>query len=184
MFCAGKAVVVLAGAVDKVLQSVKPMFQYDRTEHLFRADQLEMVSPAPCEPVSPRPLIVHERSWTDEVSSRLVVPYAWEGEAEEATVEVESGRLDRDSDTPRDPATEEVNIEEESSNETALPRIAPDPGQPSSKQMVEHRITHSSYRIWCKFCVMGRGRGTPHGRSDNHSRMAVVGVISSSHAAG
>ena len=97
----------------------------------------------------------------------MVAPNEW-GEAIEA--------VRPEAVAPCPPASEEVNIEEELDTETAPPKIAPDPGQPTSKQMAEHRVIHSPYRIWCKFCVMGRGRGTPHGRSDNHSRTAVVGV--------
>ena len=38
---------------------------------------------------------------------------------------------------------EEVNIEEEQLDaETTPPRIAPDPDQPSRKQMADHRIIH------------------------------------------
>ena len=38
LFCAGKAVVVPAGTVDRVLQTVKPMLQYDRKLDLFIAE--------------------------------------------------------------------------------------------------------------------------------------------------
>ena len=107
----------------------------------------------------------------------MVFPNELEGEAEEATEVVDVDR-NAGSHDPAEPetATEEVNIEEELDAETAPPRIAPDPGQPSRKQMAEHRIIHSPYRIWCKFCVMGRGRETPHDRSDNRSRTAMIGV--------
>ena len=37
-FCAGKAVVVPAGTVDKVLQTVKPKLQYDKKGDLFIAE--------------------------------------------------------------------------------------------------------------------------------------------------
>ena len=72
---------------------------------------------------------------------------------------------------------EEVTIQEEAedSEEAEAPRIAPDPGQPTAKQVAEHRITHYPYRTWCKFCVMGRGRGAPHGPSSN-GNVAIVGI--------
>ena len=38
LFCAGKADFVPAGAVDRVLQSVKPMLQYDRKRDVFIAE--------------------------------------------------------------------------------------------------------------------------------------------------
>ena len=80
------------------------------------------------------------------MSNRLVAPNEWEGETEEAAEVVDVNR-DARSNAPtqaRDASTsEEVNIEEELDAETATPRIAPDPGQPSHKQMAEHRIIQS-----------------------------------------
>ena len=79
------------------------------------------------------------------MSNRLVAPNEWEGEIEEATEVVDANRDARSNDPTqaREASTsEEVNIEEELDAETAPPRIAPDPGQPSRKQMAEHRIIH------------------------------------------
>ena len=72
---------------------------------------------------------------------------------------------------------EEVTIQEEAeeSEEAEALRIAPDPGQPIAKQVAEHRIIHYPYRTWCKFCVMGRGRGAPHGPSSD-GNVAIVGI--------
>ena len=95
----------------------------------------------------------------------MVAPNEWEGE-----IEVAADVVDVDGDAgscgPMEPeaTAEEVNIEEEQLDaETTPPRIAPDPDQPSRKQMADHRIIHSLYRIVSKFCVMGRGRGNPRG---------------------
>ena len=111
------------------------------------------MSPAPREPVSPEPSNPHERSWTGQVSNRLVAPNEWEGETEEATDVVDGDRDARSHDPTqaREASTsEEVNIEEELDAEIAPPRIASDPGQPSRKQMAEHRIIHSpsSFALW------------------------------------
>ena len=64
---------------------------------------------------------------TGEMDDGLVVP----NQSEEATEEATAQTLE--VTTP-----EGVNIEEELDTETTTPRIAPDPGQPSSKQMAEH----------------------------------------------
>ena len=50
-----------------------------------------------------------------------------------------------------------------------------DPGQPTAQEMEEHRCTHLPYRLWCKYCVMGRGRGTPH-RPSPGSTVPIVGL--------
>ena len=52
---------------------------------------------------------------------QLVAPNEWEGEAEE-----------------------EINIEDEERSEEVEPaRVAPDPGQPTAKQLADHNVTHS-----------------------------------------
>ena len=73
---------------------------------------------------------------------------------------------------------EEIRIEEEEdedSGATGIPRSAPSPGDPSQRQVEEHRRTHWPYRSWCKWCVLGRGRGTPH-RVTSKSDIPVVGI--------
>ena len=44
-------------------------------------------------------------------------------------------------------------------------RHAPDPKLPSAEEVEEHCCTHIPYRDWCKWCVMGRGRGLQHSRA-------------------
>ncbi len=70
---------------------------------------------------------------------------------------------------------EEVTIEEEQDTEVDPLRLARDPGQPTLKQIEEHRRAHLPYRLWCKWCVLGRGRGLQHRRSPGSS-IPVVGV--------
>ena len=52
---------------------------------------------------------------------------------------------------------------------------AVDPGTPTSKQGEEHRETHIPFRSWCKWCVLGRGRGIQH-RKTGASTVPIVGL--------
>ena len=67
----------------------------------------------------------------------------------------------------------EIEIEDEPDQEVEAVKLSRDPGQPTAKEMEEHRCTHLSYSLWCKFCVMGRGRGMPH----KHSSGSVIPII-------
>ena len=53
---------------------------------------------------------------------------------------------------------EEISIEAEET-EVEPVKHAVDPGKPTEKQIEEHRMTHLPYRSWCRWCVLGRGRG-------------------------
>ena len=46
---------------------------------------------------------------------------------------------------------------------------AVDPGTFAAVQVEEHRKTHMPFRSWCKWCVLGRGRGLQHRRSGTSS---------------
>ena len=59
---------------------------------------------------------------------------------------------------------EEIVIKDDAEDEVEPLKLAPDPGQPTERQVEEHRRAHLPYRLWCKWCIMGRGRGAPHGR--------------------
>ena len=61
----------------------------------------------------------------------------------------------------------EVNIEEE--EESAPLKHAHDPIQPSEAEMEKHRVTHYPFRTWCKWCIMGRAKGSPHRKSAGSS---------------
>ncbi len=52
---------------------------------------------------------------------------------------------------------------------------ARDPGRPTLRQIMEHRVTHLPYRLWCKWCVLGRGRGFQH-RKSYGSSIAIIGL--------
>ena len=71
-------------------------------------------------------------------------------------------------------ADTEVQIEEEE-EEIQDPRVAHDPAQPTERQLSEHRVTHLPYRSWCKWCVLGRGRGIQH-RRGQESTLPVIGI--------
>ena len=52
---------------------------------------------------------------------------------------------------------EEITIEEDAETEVDTSvKVANDPGKPTERQVVEHRLTHIPYRAWCKWCVMGQ----------------------------
>ena len=62
-----------------------------------------------------------------------MAPNEWEGEAEE-----------------------EINIEDEERSEEVEPaRVAPDPGQPTAKQLADHNVTHYPYRTWVQILHHG-----------------------------
>ncbi len=56
----------------------------------------------------------------------------------------------------------EIRIDDEQDTEVEPVKLAPDPGQPTLRQIEDHRRAHLPYRLWCKWCVMGRGLGHPH----------------------
>ena len=68
---------------------------------------------------------------------------------------------------------DEITIEDDVETENV--KMAPDPGQPTPQQLEDHRRLHLPYRQWCKWCVQGRGRGSPHTRAPA-SNIAVIGV--------
>ena len=72
-----------------------------------------------------------------------------------------------------DPSTEHFVIEDEEDVEEI--KTAPDPKLPSAEEVEEHRCIHVPYRDWCKWCVMGRGRGLQHSRA-LASWIAIVGI--------
>ncbi len=70
---------------------------------------------------------------------------------------------------------EEIEIKDEGEMEVENLKHAVDPGQPTSKQIEEHRETHLPYRLWCKWCILGRGRGLQHRKSPS-SRIPIIGL--------
>ena len=70
---------------------------------------------------------------------------------------------------------EEINIETDVGTEVEPVREAVDPGKPTDRQIEEHRLTHLPYRSWCRWCVLGRGRGLQH-RARTGSLIPTVGM--------
>ncbi len=69
-----------------------------------------------------------------------------------------------------------IEIKDDGTEETENIKIAPDPGQPTGRQVEEHRQRcHLPYRLWCKWCLMGRGRGAPHSKRGS-SAIPIVGL--------
>ena len=54
-------------------------------------------------------------------------------------------------------------------------RVARDPKLPSMEDIECHRCSHIPFRIWCRHCVLGRGRGDQHLRT-TESSIPIVGV--------
>ncbi len=94
---------------------------------------------------------IFDASWAQDVDEKLVAP----------AVEEDAG--------------EEITIEEERSDEVERLKVAPDPGQPTLKQLELHRITHIPFRTWCKWCVMARARGAQHSAS-GECTIAIIGM--------
>ena len=68
---------------------------------------------------------------------------------------------------------EEITIEEEQDDEPL--KVARDPQLPSQEDVECHRCCHIPFRSWCRWCVMGRGRGDPH-LSSAGSNIPIVGL--------
>ena len=70
----------------------------------------------------------------------------------------------------------EVNIDEQDADDNIEPvKVAKDTKLPSKQEVECHRCTHIPYRSWCRWCVMGRGRGVPH-RGGQESTVPLVGI--------
>ncbi len=70
---------------------------------------------------------------------------------------------------------EEIKIKDGEDTEVEPIKIASDPGKPTERQVAEHRLTHIPYRSWCRWCVLGRGRGLQH-RACLGSVIPIIGV--------
>ena len=62
---------------------------------------------------------------------------------------------------------EEIQAQEELDEESEQVTVAVDPGQPTERQVEEHRTrVHVPYRSWCRWCSLGRGVCLQHHRKD------------------
>ena len=72
-------------------------------------------------------------------------------------------------------ADEEVNVDG-NGEEAERVKHAVDPSAPTAAQVDDHGKTHIPYRSWCKWCVLGRGRGIQHRSSAGASAVPIIGV--------
>ena len=72
-------------------------------------------------------------------------------------------------------AGDEVTINDGEDEETEPIKRALDPGKPTPAQVEAHRITHIPLRLWCRWCILGRGRGLQH-RKAVGSMIPIVGI--------
>ncbi len=70
---------------------------------------------------------------------------------------------------------ESIEIQDGHEAEVEAPPEPRDPGRPTKKQIEDHRRAHLPFRLWCKWCVWGRGRGFQHRRSAG-STIPIVGL--------
>lgn len=70
---------------------------------------------------------------------------------------------------------EEVNIEAGVDTEDEPVKNTVDPGNATGSQIEEHRMTHLPCRPWCRWCVLGRGRGLQQ-RARAGVLIPVVGI--------
>ena len=71
---------------------------------------------------------------------------------------------------------EEVQIQEELGEEVEILTELLHPGQPTKKQVEEHRTRgHMPFRSWCRWCCLGRGRSMQHHAKEG-SVIPIVGL--------
>ena len=79
-----------------------------------------------------------------------------------------------------EPAAEgdvEASPEEDFECQECVPaRILPDPGQPTQKQLEDHRIDHLPFRSWCPECVAGRATGEQHVKRKDEKRISTFSI--------
>ena len=71
---------------------------------------------------------------------------------------------------------EEVEQDQEAEEEAPVEAQA-GPIRPTSKEKDDHNLTHANYRSWCPHCVKGRGKVTPHRRSEEGGRADVPQIV-------
>ena len=53
--------------------------------------------------------------------------------------------------------------------------VIKDPGNPTQAEIDMHEIDHLPFRSWCRWCVLGRGRGLQH-RARTEPVIPVIGL--------
>ena len=70
-------------------------------------------------------------------------------------------------------------VEVEDTFELCQPCVASSPYAPSRQERAEHNVTHCPFRSWCKHCVAGQAKNSPHyvdKSKDPESRVPIVSV--------
>jgi len=61
-------------------------------------------------------------------------------------------------------------------DEELVPRLVPQPREPTQGEREAHQATHQPYASWCAHCIAGRGRDTGHFRSTTADDDAIPTV--------
>ena len=69
----------------------------------------------------------------------------------------------------------EITIRDEEAQDAEPFKVARGPKLPPEDDVECHRCSHIPFRSWCRWCVMGRGRGDPHLASAGSS-IPIVGL--------
>ena len=70
-------------------------------------------------------------------------------------------------------------VDDEDTFEMCQPCVASSPYAPSRQERAEHNVTHCPFRSWCKHCVEGKAKNSPHyvdKSKDPDSRVPIVSV--------
>mgnify|MGYP002809105956 CR=1 FL=1 len=78
-------------------------------------------------------------------------------------------------DTENGDDGEEISIDAGADTEVEPVKIAADLGMPTDRQVEEHLMTHIPFRAWCRWCVLGRGRGLQH-RARTGPAIPIIGL--------
>ena len=63
-------------------------------------------------------------------------------------------------------------LEAQDVEEATVARPLPTPDTPTRSEVLDHCVTHTPYRSWCKHCREGRGRESPHSSHQHGPRAA------------
>ena len=69
-------------------------------------------------------------------------------------------------------------VEDEDYEEEVHPKVIKDPGQPTSREINEHNVTHLPFRSWCPLCVQGRAKDDPHRSIEQEVKETGTPIIS------
>ena len=101
---------------------------------------------------------------------------AAEGGSEEEAEEHVEGKSDEDKVEGAGPEEQQAKDEdlESDDHDGAEARTLPDPGEPTTSQVEDHRAAgHIPYRSWCRECVEGRGTGEQHRKRTGERAVCV-----------